>query len=696
MDGEKNKSRPNKLIREKSPYLQQHAYNPVNWFPWGEEAFKKARKEDKPIFLSIGYSTCHWCHVMEAESFQDRDVADLINEVFVPVKVDREERPDIDNIYMSVCAMMTGSGGWPLTIFMTDDGKPFYAATYIPKTGRFGRPGMLELIPAIKQTWKTRRNELLQSASQIIEALKYAEQEHTAEDRGSEQNEETLLKAAFKDLSMRFDEKHGGFGDAPKFPTPHNLLFLLRHWKRSNDDDALKMVQTTLSRLRRGGVFDQVGYGFHRYSTDREWRVPHFEKMLYDQALLALAYVETFQATKHDFYGDTAQEIFSYVLRDLRSPEGGFYSARDADSEGVEGKYYVWTEQQIREILSQEESDLVIQTFNIESKGNFRDETTGKRNSSNILYRSISQENRDEPAGVMKAAREKLLKARETRVQPLRDDKILTDWNGLMIASLAKGGQVLGREEYVSAAEKAARFILEKMRNSEGRLLHRHREGETSITATLDDYAFFIWGLIELYETVFDAKYLKTAMELSDDLIRHYKDPAGGGFFFTPDDGEQLIVRKKEMHDGATPSGNAVAALNFLRLARLSGRTEYEENALEILKAVSGRVIHVPAAYTGFLCSMDFALGPEVDVVIAGPEKDPVGSEMLKVLKAAYLPNLVKHFRPTDVDSPAIDDVAAFLRSFDAVEGKAAAYVCKDRACKTPILKAEELDEMLE
>jgi len=687
----------NRLIKEKSPYLLQHAHNPVDWYAWREEAFEKARLENKPIFLSIGYSTCHWCHVMERESFEDAEVAALMNDSFVPVKVDREERPDLDHVYMTVCQMMTGSGGWPLTIIMTPDKRPFFAATYIPKENRFGRTGMMELIPRIDMVWKTRRGDVLESAGSITEALRHLEKE----DHGEELTRE-VLDRAFQELAERFDSAYGGFSGAPKFPSPHNLSFLLRYWKRSGKGEALAMVEKTLQELRRGGIFDQVGFGFHRYSTDKEWLVPHFEKMLYDQAMLAIAYLEAYQATNNEFYADTAREIFTYVLRDMRSSEGAFYSAEDADSEGVEGKFYLWTEDEIREVLPGEEADLVIRAFRVRGGGNFRDEATGKMTGNNIFHlgrpdSEIETELKDEQ-GKRKfdLARTKLFDAREKRIHPHKDDKILTDWNGLMIAALARGGQVLGEEKYALAASTAARFIMREMRTGEGRLLHRYRDGDADITANADDYAFFIWGLIELYEATFDANHLKSAIFLSADMLAHFWDPNRGGFYFTPDDGEDLIVRKKEIYDGAIPSGNAVAMHDFLRLARITGRAEYEEKASGIMKAFSGQVKSFPSGYTQFLCSLDFALGPSYEVVVAGPSGEDETMRMLRALRTRFVPNHVVILRPSDRDSSQIEGIAEFIRLHEPLDGKATAYVCLDRACRVPTTSIDEMLAFLE
>jgi uncharacterized protein len=687
----------NRLIKEKSPYLLQHAYNPVDWYAWREEAFEKARQENKPIFLSIGYSTCHWCHVMEKESFEDPEVAALMNDSFVSIKVDREERPDLDHIYMTVCQMMTGSGGWPLTIIMTPEKQPFFSATYIPKGSRFGRTGMMDLVPRIDEVWKTRRRDVLESAANMTEALQHLEKE----ERG-EQLEREVLDQAFQELAKRFDRTYGGFSGAPKFPTPHNFSFLLRYWKRSGNVEALAIVEKTLQELRWGGIFDQVGFGFHRYSTDKEWLVPHFEKMLYDQAMLALAYLETYQATGNELYANTTREIFTYVLRDMRSDEGGFYSAEDADSEGVEGKFYLWTEGEIRGVLSGEDAELVIHTFHVRKNGNFRDEATGKMTGANLLYsgRALS-EIESEPKGRnvgrrLDLARRMLFEAREKRVHPYKDDKVLADWNGLMIAALSKGAQVLGEEEYARAASEAARFIMNKMRTREGRLLHRYRDGDADITANADDYAFFIWGLIELYEATFDANHLKTAIALSGDMLAHFWDHQRGGFYFTPDDGEGLIVRKKEIYDGAIPSGNAVAIHNFLRLARITGRAEYEEKASGIMKAFSGQVKGFPSGYTQFLCSLDFALGPSHEVVVAGPSGGDGTKNMLKALRTRFMPNQVVLFRPSDEDTSEIDGVAGFIRNHEPLDGKATAYVCLDQACRTPTASVDEMLASLE
>ena len=692
------KKRPNRLVHEKSPYLLQHAYNPVEWFPWGEEAFEKAARENRPIFLSIGYSTCHWCHVMEHESFEDTGVAALMNETFVSIKVDREERPDLDHVYMTVCQMMTGSGGWPLTIVMTPDKKPFFAATYIPKQSRFGRSGMMDLIPRIQSIWTSRKEEVLNSAENILTAIKKTDPANLGADL-----DRSVLDQAYRDFAARFDEDFGGFGIAPKFPTPHNFFFLLRYWKRSGDRRAVELVERTLGSMRLGGIFDQVGFGFHRYSTDREWLVPHFEKMLYDQALLALAYLETYQATGKETYGTTAREIFTYVLRTMTSPEGGFYSAEDADSEGVEGKFYVWTEEEIHRHFGQEEADFIVRVFNVTKSGNFSDEATGKATGSNILHfrKSIPEIASDfgiSPETLedqIAHVRKRLFEIREKRIHPYKDDKILTDWNGLMIAAFARGARLLDESAYADAAKRAVDFILKHLHGSDGRLLHRYRDGESKITAHLDDYAFFVWGLIELYEATFEARFLETALLLNGTMLDHYWDGKAAGFFFTPDDGETLIVRKKELYDGAVPSGNSVALLNLLRLARITGRTDLEEKAAMIDNAFSEQIKQAPAGFTQFLSGLDFVLGPSYEVVIAGPEGSKDSVDMIRALFTPFMPNKVIVFRPSNQESPDIDSISPFVRNQGSLDGKTTAHVCLNRTCLKPTTSIQEMMNML-
>ena len=627
---------------------------------------------------------------MEKESFEDPEVARLMNDAFISIKVDREERPDIDGIYMTVCQLMTGSGGWPLTIILTPDKKPFFAGTYFPKESRLGHPGMLDLIPQIKELWGSQKAEVEKSAREVTSALSPEPPAH-----GEGGPDEEFLHKAYEGLFAVFDERNGGFGSAPKFPTPHNLTFLLRYWKRTGDEWALKMVEKTLRSMSGGGIFDQIGFGFHRYSTDPRWIVPHFEKMLYDQALLVMAYVEAYQATGRSEYLEVVDRVLTYVLRDMADADGGFFSAEDADSEGEEGRFYLWREDEVRDVLNDEEADLVVSVFNIERNGNFIDPSLGAKNESNIPYLKSGAAPKTLHEGVIEAARLKLFEAREKRTRPGRDDKVLADWNGLMIAALAKASQVSDSGIYLEAAGSAADFILTKMIDREGRLFHRYREGELSVPAFLDDYAFITWGLIELYEAGFEVKYLENAMRLTREMIELFWDDDGKGFYFSGKDAEVILLRKKELYDGAVPSGNSVAMMNLLRLGRIAEKPEYEEMASKLFCAFSSDVSSSPKAYTQLMSSLSFALGPSSEVVIVG---DPDGEDthrMLKALRSRFLPDKVVVFRPVENVLPDISDVAEYTRSQSSIDGKATAYVCRNYACAQPTADAGKMLELL-
>ena len=692
----------NRLIKEKSPYLLQHAYNPVDWYSWSDEAFNKARQGDKPVFLSIGYSTCHWCHVMEKESFEDEEVAKLMNDTVISIKVDREERPDIDGIYMSVCQMMTGSGGWPLTIIMTPDKKPFFAGTYFPKESRYGRTGMKDLILQVKQLWKTKREELLKSSEKISSALMSS----SSFTDGNPLNED-VFKTAYKEFEERFDEEFGGFGNAPKFPTPHNLMFLLRYWKRYGNVKALEMVEKTLIEMRKGGIYDHIGFGFCRYSTDREWLVPHFEKMLYDQALLVMAYSEAYQSTKKNFYKETAEEILTYIMRDMTSDEGGFYSAEDADSEGEEGKFYLWTTDEIKEILGND-SEIFIKFFNVEKEGNLPDGEAGlidsvhnTRSDKNILHikKGLSEfavENdidEKEFKKMLENGRQKLFEVREKRIHPYKDDKILTDWNGLMISAFSKAAQVFGKNIYSDYAVKAADFILLKMFDAGGRLLHRFRESDAAILANADDYAFFTAALLDLYETTFEVKYLKQALKLNDDLIEHFWDEERGGFFFTPGYGEKLITRQKEIYDGAIPSGNSVAMLNLLRIARITMNNSFEEKADKINRAFSRQIGKYPAGFTQFLVGLDFAIGPSYEIILTGEKNTKEAGLFLSIIEDRFIPNKIILFISSAEDP--INKIIPYLINYEVQEEKITVYVCENYTCNLPVSDAGELKKAI-
>lgn len=686
MSKEAGKIKTNRLINEKSPYLLQHAHNPVDWYPWGEEAFEKAKNENKPVFLSIGYSTCHWCHVMEKESFEDDDVAALMNDAFVSIKVDREERPDIDSIYMAVCQAMTGSGGWPLNLLITPDRKPFHALTYIPKESRLGRVGMLDLIPQVKELWNSQRDEVEKAANQNVNALKPAS-------LAGERLTDDILHIAYEQFLGMFDEEHGGFGHAPKFPTPHNLMFLLRYWKRTGDRMALMMVEKTLCAMRMGGIYDHVGFGFHRYSVDQRWLVPHFEKMLYDQAMLAMAYTEAYQATGKEEYERTCREIFIYLMRDMTSPEGGFFSGEDADSEGEEGKFYLWTENELRQVFTDEEYKLVKKVFNIKVNGNF---TEG--NGKNIFY--LSNPITELPGfpitdigKSIESSRLKLFEVRENRIHPGKDDKILTDWNGLMIAALAKASQSLHEPGYAKNAQKAADFIIIKMRNPKGGLYHRYREGETAIPGFLDDYVFFVWGLLELYEATFEIRYLEAALEFNEYLLKHFWDAKAGGFFIASDDAENILIRKKDIYDGAVPSGNAVAMLNLIRLGKITADPELERKAEAIGQAFSRIVGQAPAGYTMLMSALDFTIGPSSEVVIAGDLQADDTMDMLKALRKEFIPNKVVILRPNEESE--ITRISDYTKSLLSKGGKATAYVCRNFSCRLPVTDPGKMLELL-
>jgi uncharacterized protein YyaL (SSP411 family) len=660
---------PNRLIDEKSPYLLQHAYNPVNWYPWGEEAFEKASREDKPIFLSIGYSSCHWCHVMEKESFEDAEVAQLFNKIFVCIKVDREERPDIDSVYMAVCQMMTGKGGWPLTIVMTPDKKPFFAATYIPKESRFGLIGIVDLLPRIQGLWIGERRKVLESAEGVVSVL-----EGSTISKNKEMDI-SVLKSAYEELEMKFDETYGGFGGAPKFPLPHTILFLLRYWKRFREEKALTMVEKTVESMRLGGIWDHVGLGIHRYSTDQYWLVPHFEKMLYDQALLALACTEAFQATGNDAYKRMVEQILDYVLRDMTSPEGGFYTGEDADSEGEEGKFYTWREEEVVTAIGEE----MAQVFTVRKEGAFQIES-----GTNILHLRKPIPELDKK---IEESRKILFEIREKRVHPNKDEKILTDWNGLFIAALSRAANVFGKEIYSIAAQKAADFILKNMMDSQ--LYHRYYRKDVAVPGFVDDYAFFVWGLLEVYEATFDVKYLQYAVTLTEYMVNHFYDENEGGFYMVSDRSEHILVRQKQSYDGAVPSGNSVAALNLLRLARMTGNTKFEEKAAQLFTAFSGEVDKSPSSYTFLLTAFDFAV-VSFEVVIVGNKDSPDTQEMIAELRKMFIPNKVVIHRP-DEKSPEITTLSPFTADLVALDGKAAVYVCRDYVCSRPITEVTSL-----
>lgn len=635
---------------------------------------------------------------MEGESFEDKEVADLMNETFISIKVDKEERPDIDNIYMTVCQTMTGSGGWPLTILMTAEKKPFFSATYIPKENRYGGMGMIDLIKKVDYLWKNENKALISSAEKLTATL-----HNSYVSESGEVIEENVLDEAFMNLSDLFDPQYGGFGTSPKFPSPHNLLFLLRNYKKNNNKKALSMVKKTLEAMSMGGIFDHIEYGFHRYSTDREWLVPHFEKMLYDQAMLAIVYIETYEATQNNKYKIVADKIFEYIINGMKSKEGGFYAAEDADSEGVEGKFYVWTVDEIREVLSETDSEFAIKAYSMKNEGNFRDEIAGKIMGLNILHfdsdiKSLSTEFHLSVTDLeikLEQIRKRLKIARDKRVRPLRDDKILTDWNGLIIAALAKGGSVFNNEKYIQIASETADFFIDSIKHN-GRLLHRYIQGQWKFYGSADDYAFLIFGLLELYEATFKVKYLKQALSLNEQLIQLFWDEKQGGFYFTPKDGEDIIIRTKEVYDGAIPSGNSIELLNLIKLARITGDNKIEQYAQEMQKTFSKTIKSATLGYTQFLSGVDYLLGPAYEVVITGDRNSEDTKNMIAALNKRYIPNKVVVLNPTNEDNRELISVAAYVSNQKAIDGKATAYVCKNFTCGRPTTEIEQMLKSLE
>jgi len=691
----------NRLAREKSPYLLQHAHDPVDWYPWGNEAFELARREDKPVFLSIGYSTCHWCHVMQKESFADEELARLLNAGFVAVKVDREERPDLDQRFMAVCQSLTGSGGWPLTVMMTPDKQAFFAGTYFSKSSRWGRPGLLDILPLVLETWRARRPDVVQRAEGIAAALERGRIK--SKGRRGDKLTAATLDEAFRELSEDFDGAQGGFGSGPKFPVAHHIGFLLRYWQRTGNGEALGMAGKTLKAMRRGGIYDHLGFGFHRYATDSGWLVPHFEKMLYDQAQLAEVYAEAFAATGRRGFRRTAAETADYVLRELASPEGGFYTAEDADSEGEEGRFYLWTRDDLDRVLGHEDAEFAALAFGVGEEGSASG-PGGRQDGRNVLHEGRIADGRPlGPADTrqttesrIEAIRQKLLRARGERPRPFMDTKILADWNGLMIAALAAVFRITGEDRYLRSAEGAADFVLGRMLGPDGRLRHAYAGGEARIQAFLDDYAFLVKGLMALYGAGYDPRYLERALELTERAIDLFWDEGEGGFFFMAD-GDDGAPRRKEIYDGAVPSGNSVMFMNLIRLARLTGRADLEDRASRLAAAFDAEIAAGPRMYTAFLCALETALGPSREVVVAGSSEAAETQSLLAALRGICPWDAVSLFKPTDEPERArsIERLAPFTKDMDAGGGLAAASVCSGGACLRPVSTAAGLLEAL-
>ena len=687
--------KPNALANEASPYLLQHAHNPVDWMPWGDAAFDKAKNEDKPVFLSIGYATCHWCHVMERESFENDKIADYLNEHFVSIKVDREERPDVDAVYMAVTqGLNEGRGGWPMSVWLTPDKRPVTAGTYFPPEDRHGRAGFLSVLQRMHELWSTDREKLVQQAAEITDWLI---SQGTPESGG--ELRDAILTQNFEHMKLSFDERYGGFDRAPKFPTPHRVQSLLRWHAHSGDADALRMAEVTLDNMARGGIYDHVGGGFHRYSTDREWLTPHFEKMLYDQALLVQVYLDAYQITGNEYWGEVVRDTANYVLRDLRDQAGGFHSAEDADSEGEEGKFYVWSVSELNQLLGKD-AELAAYVWGCIEPGNYFDESTRERTGTNILHlpRSLeeSAKSRDltaqELRGLVGDSRKKLFDARGKRERPLLDDKVVTDWNGLMIGAMARAGALLDQPDYLKAAQEATDFVLTKL-VKDGRLLHRYRAtdrgGVAGIKGYAEDYAFLLNGLFELYQADFNPRWLAEADRLAGEMVRLFQHENGLLYTQGEDEEDRMIAPNTNVFDGAIPSANSAGAYALLRLGRLLQKEDYVSAGNRILEAMADRFASMPTAHAYGLLALEWRLLPTREIVIAGDVES--ARPFLEALRKQFLPRTVIALN----DSDEIRKLVPFMASQDKVDGKPAVYVCEGYACKAPVTNVDALREML-
>ncbi len=678
---------PNRLANETSPYLLQHANNPVDWYPWGDEALERARAEDKPILLSVGYSACHWCHVMERESFENADIAAQMNDRFVSVKVDREERPDIDSIYMTAVQAMTGHGGWPMTVFLTPDGKPFYGGTYFPPEERGGMPSFPRVLEAISDAYRNNRSDIMQNTEHLLERMR---QMAAVGQQGFEPLTDEVMRLAMRKAASDFDDRHGGFGLQPKFPQPMTYEFLLRHYLRTEDSDALHMVELTLQRMAMAGIYDQIGGGFHRYSTDNFWLVPHFEKMLYDNALLVRLYLHAYQITDNPLYRRIVEETLEYIRREMTSPEGGFYSAQDADSEGVEGKFFIWLPQEIEDALGEEDSDIICCYYGVTPHGNFE----GR----NILRVAMDAANlaRDEGLDaaqfgeLLTQSRGKLLEVRNRRIAPGLDDKVLTSWNGLTLAAFAEAAAVLGRDDYAKIAERSAEFLLTNLLH-DGRLLRTYKDGTAKLNGYLEDYAFLIDGLLALHEVNFSRETLDAAIMLGNDMIELFWDTASGQFFDTGHDHEQLVVRPKDLTDNAIPCGGSMAVSVLLRLAVISGDGDMERRASEALRSVRQLMMTFPTAAGTWLGALDFYLSRPKEVAIIGGRDDAETGSLLAEVYRNYVPNRILLCASEGDDGAGLPLLAERRK----IDGKATAYVCENYVCQLPVTDPQALARLL-
>jgi uncharacterized protein YyaL (SSP411 family) len=685
----------NRLARESSPYLRQHRHNPVDWHPWGPEALDLARRLDRPIFLSVGYSACHWCHVMEHESFENEEIAKILNDHFVSIKVDREERPDLDQIYMTSVQLLTGQGGWPMSVFLTPDLRPFTGGTYFPPDDRFGRPGFRRVLLTVAEWWKDRRADIDRAAGQLTDAIREAGQLRPA----AGGLDDSLLRRAADTLGQAFDAQDGGFGSAPKFPHPMDLRVLLRAWRRFGDNIALNMVRHTLDCMARGGIYDHLGGGFARYSTDARWLVPHFEKMLYDNALLVPCYLETFQVTGDPNYRQIVEETLAWVAREMTSPEGAFYSTLDADSEGVEGKFYVWTEEEIEQVLGKADAAVFNAVYGVEPDGNWHDPHGHAPERANILHRrktfaqaaKLHGTSEDDLLALLACCREKLFAVRGKRVRPGLDDKALTSWNALMIGALAHAAQVLDNPAHAAAAARAADFILTRMRTPDGRLLRTFStDSEPKLNAYLEDYAFLADALVTLYEATFEARWITAALDVARVMLDQFWDDAGGGFFYTGREHEALIARTKDAHDNAIPSGNAMAATALLRLAELTGRADLRDRAARTLQLYQGLMASHPMAAGQMLLALDFHLGPTSEIAIVGDPGAEDTKRVLRALRGRFQPNRVVALKSaTDAEA----EKAVPLLAGKTWQGAVTTYVCENFACQAPLVGAEAVEK---
>lgn len=707
---------PNRLIHEKSPYLLQHAFNPVDWFPWGEEAFQKAQQEDKPIFLSVGYSTCYWCHVMEREDFENPAIASLMNEHFVCIKVDREERPDVDRVYMAAVQALTGSGGWPMSVFLTPDRKPFFGGTYFPPAPQVGRPGFPRLLEHISKLWHTERGKIVESGIRITEFLQARTQAV-----GIVPLDGSTLQNACSQFADVFDKEHAGFGAGPKFPQPVTFNFLFRYYSRSGERAPLDMTLSTLRKMAEGGMYDQIGGGFHRYSVDAQWRVPHFEKMLYDQAQLVSSYLDAYQITRDEFYASMVRDILDYVLRSMTHPEGGFYSAEDAESlpaaavqEGTpesgkpqikeEGAFYLWTKNEIEDILGHEIASIFNFYYGVKSQGNALNDPMNVFVGENILYiwSTIEEtawkfnKTQDEIQELLLDSRKKLFAEREKRPKPHLDDKIITAWNGLMISAFARAYQVLGQPKHLAAAERAAAFVVSKLYDPRSaRLQRRYRDGEARFDGTLQDYAFFIQGLLDLYEASFDIRWLAPAIDLAKKQIELFGDPEQGGFFDTAPGDMTLLIRTKEDYDGAEPSGNSMAALTLLRLAHLTDNKEWRVAAEKAIDASSVRLRQYPTAHAQMLAALDWRLSTPMEIIIAGNPDAEDTKLLLREIHAHFVPNRILLLADGGEGQKNLAQYLPFIERMTTREGKATAYVCENYTCRLPSSDPSVLKQLL-